>query len=194
MLYSLYFDLNIWFRARKVTGTFEKRAPGPDSFSCRHVNLSGIVWTPIRYVNLLFRDRRGAALFCHRNIAEITVLVCEQNPYLVCVSYQRKSYAVVNITSVRFIIMVHLLMRKLNKMFQTSTSHYISMSFEVRSISILLPFVKCAILAPFSKIRPLLMDWHWYYVTLQFNNVQVSIRPIVTLYRIAFVPAQNHTG
>ena len=30
--YSLYFDLNIWFRARKVTGTFEKRAPGPESF------------------------------------------------------------------------------------------------------------------------------------------------------------------
>ena len=27
--YSLYFDLNIWFRARKVTGTFEKRASGP---------------------------------------------------------------------------------------------------------------------------------------------------------------------
>ena len=27
--YSLYFDLNIWLRARKVTGTFEKRAPGP---------------------------------------------------------------------------------------------------------------------------------------------------------------------
>ena len=26
--YSLYFDLKIWFRARKVTGTFEKRAPG----------------------------------------------------------------------------------------------------------------------------------------------------------------------
>ena len=26
--YSLFFDLNIWFRARKVTGTFEKRAPG----------------------------------------------------------------------------------------------------------------------------------------------------------------------
>ena len=25
--YSLYFDLNIWFRARKVTGTFKKRAP-----------------------------------------------------------------------------------------------------------------------------------------------------------------------
>ena len=27
--YSLYSDLNIWFRARKVTGTFEKRAPDP---------------------------------------------------------------------------------------------------------------------------------------------------------------------
>ena len=26
--YSLYFDLKIWFRARNVTGTFEKRAPG----------------------------------------------------------------------------------------------------------------------------------------------------------------------
>ena len=26
--YSLYFDLKIWFRARNVTGAFEKRAPG----------------------------------------------------------------------------------------------------------------------------------------------------------------------
>ena len=26
--YSLYFDLNIWFRAWNVTMTFEKRAPG----------------------------------------------------------------------------------------------------------------------------------------------------------------------
>ena len=26
--YSLYFDLKIWFWARKVTGTFEKRTPG----------------------------------------------------------------------------------------------------------------------------------------------------------------------
>ena len=25
--YSFYFYLNIWFRARKVTGPFEKRAP-----------------------------------------------------------------------------------------------------------------------------------------------------------------------
>ena len=27
--YSLYFDLKIWFPAQIVTGTFEKRAPGP---------------------------------------------------------------------------------------------------------------------------------------------------------------------
>ena len=31
--FPLYFDLNIWFRARKVTGTFEKRAPGPSPSS-----------------------------------------------------------------------------------------------------------------------------------------------------------------
>ena len=36
--YSLYFDLNIWFRARKVTGTFEKRAP---------VHVSGITYQGI---------------------------------------------------------------------------------------------------------------------------------------------------
>ena len=30
--YSLYFDLNIWFRARKVTGIFEKGAPGVKTY------------------------------------------------------------------------------------------------------------------------------------------------------------------
>ena len=30
--YSLYFDLKIWFRAQKVTGTFEKRAPRQSVF------------------------------------------------------------------------------------------------------------------------------------------------------------------
>ena len=30
--YSLYFDLKIRFRARKVTGTFEKQAPGRSVF------------------------------------------------------------------------------------------------------------------------------------------------------------------
>ena len=34
--YSLYFDLNIWFRARKVTGTFEKRAPDLPHRTCKH--------------------------------------------------------------------------------------------------------------------------------------------------------------
>ena len=45
--------------------------------------LSGsIVWTPIRYVTLQFRDRRGAASLHYRNRAEITVLyMCEQKPY-----------------------------------------------------------------------------------------------------------------
>ena len=28
--FSWDFDLKMWFRARKVTGTFEKRAPGPE--------------------------------------------------------------------------------------------------------------------------------------------------------------------
>ena len=30
--YSLHFDFNIWFRARKVTRAFEKRAPGQSVF------------------------------------------------------------------------------------------------------------------------------------------------------------------
>ena len=33
--YSFYFDLNIWFKAHKVTGTFDKRAPGPLSKASR---------------------------------------------------------------------------------------------------------------------------------------------------------------
>ena len=36
---------------------------------------------PIRYETRHFLDRHGAAPLCHRNCAEITVLVCEQNPY-----------------------------------------------------------------------------------------------------------------
>ena len=43
------------------------------------------VWTPIRYVTLHFRDRRsaaqrGAASLRYKNRAEITILICEQNP------------------------------------------------------------------------------------------------------------------
>ena len=44
--------------------------------------LSGILWIPIRYVTLHFRDRRWAASLLYRNRAEITVLSCEQKPYL----------------------------------------------------------------------------------------------------------------
>ena len=54
-----------------------------DCFSCPNekVLLSGIVWTPIRYVTLHFRDQRGAASLRYRNGAKITVLMCEQMPY-----------------------------------------------------------------------------------------------------------------
>ena len=43
--------------------------------------LSGIVWTPIRYVTLHFRDRRGPVSLRYWNHPEITVLMCEQKPY-----------------------------------------------------------------------------------------------------------------
>ena len=38
--------------------------------------------TPIRYVTLLLRDRRGAASLRKKNRAEITVLICKQKTYL----------------------------------------------------------------------------------------------------------------
>ena len=46
--YSLYFVLKICFRARNVTGTFEKRAPGPEM---RPGIVSGIVTgdVPVSY-------------------------------------------------------------------------------------------------------------------------------------------------
>ena len=37
---------------------------------------------PLRYMTLHFRDRRGAALLRYRNRAKITVLMCEQKPYI----------------------------------------------------------------------------------------------------------------
>ena len=48
---------------------------------------SGIMWTPIRYVTLYFRDRRGTASLCYRNRAENTVLMfsCRRKSYpLLC--------------------------------------------------------------------------------------------------------------
>ena len=39
----------------------------------------------------IIRDQRGAVSFPHRNRAEITVRMCEQNPYPLGVSWRRKS-------------------------------------------------------------------------------------------------------
>ena len=52
----------------------------PDSFACRHVQLSGVVWTPIRYVTLHLRDRRGAALLSYRYRPENTVVCVNRGP------------------------------------------------------------------------------------------------------------------
>ena len=43
---------------------------------CATTSSTGIIWTPIRYVTLNFRDRGGAVSLR----AEITVLMCEQKP------------------------------------------------------------------------------------------------------------------
>ena len=61
---------------------------------CAGAKLSGLLWTPIRYVTLHFRDRRGAAPLRYRNRAKITVLTCEQKLYPVWFLCQRKSYPV----------------------------------------------------------------------------------------------------
>ena len=66
----------------------------PHSFSWRYQKLSGIVWTPIRYVTLHSSDRRGVASLRYRNRAQITVLMCKQKPYLVWFPCQHKSYLV----------------------------------------------------------------------------------------------------
>ena len=49
--------------------------------SCRHETLSGIVWTPIRYVTLHFTDQGGAALLRYRNHAKLFVPMCERKPF-----------------------------------------------------------------------------------------------------------------
>ena len=55
-----------------------------DSFSCRHKKLSGKVWTPLRFVTLLFRDRRVAAMlngpFSGQNHSSLR----EKKPYPGC--------------------------------------------------------------------------------------------------------------
>ena len=44
---------------------------------------------PIRYVSLRFRDRCGEALLRYKNRTEITVPMCEQEPYPVWFSFRR---------------------------------------------------------------------------------------------------------
>ena len=62
-----------------------------DSFLCRQEKFSCIVWTPIWYVTLHFRDPRGAASLRYRNRVEISVLICEQKPYPLWFLCWRKS-------------------------------------------------------------------------------------------------------
>ena len=81
----------VWPRSGRPVLTYGKRRQvmftlHRDGFLWRHAKLSVIVWTPIPYVTLLFRDRRGAASLRHRNRAT-TVLVCEQKSYPVWVSW-----------------------------------------------------------------------------------------------------------
>ena len=65
-----------------------------DSFSCPHEGLSGVIWTPIRYETLHFRDRCGVASLRYKHRAEITVLMSAQKSYPVWFSYRRKSFPV----------------------------------------------------------------------------------------------------
>ena len=53
---------------------------------------------PVRYVMQRFRGWSGAASLCPRNRAAITVLTCEQKPYVVWFSCGSKGRFCVNIT------------------------------------------------------------------------------------------------
>lgn len=51
---------------------------------------------PLRYVTIQFHGRRGAALadsLRYKNRSQISLLICEQKPYLLWFSCRRKSYA-----------------------------------------------------------------------------------------------------
>ena len=52
----------------------------PDSFLCRQEKFSCIVWTPIWYVTLHFRDPRGAASLRYRKRAKSPFLCVNRNP------------------------------------------------------------------------------------------------------------------
>ena len=71
----------------------------PDIFSCRHDKLFGIVWTPIQYVTLHFRDRRSI---------EITIVMCDREALYIRYCFRAGVKAIqhgVNITSVCFILL-----------------------------------------------------------------------------------------
>ena len=74
-----------------------------DSISCRHRKLLGIVWTPIRYVVLHLRERRGADSLCYRNRAEITVFICEQKPYPVWFSCRPERLSGIVWTAIQYV-------------------------------------------------------------------------------------------
>ena len=68
--FSLEFNLHINQENRNLGYVYTIT----NSCSFRHEKLSSIVWTPIRYVTLHLRDRRGPASLRYKNRAEITIL------------------------------------------------------------------------------------------------------------------------
>ena len=83
-----------WKRPNKQGEKFRLWSRQTDSFLCRQEKFSCIVWTPIWYVTLHFRDPRGAASLRYRNRVEITVRMCEQKHYPEWFLCWRKSYPV----------------------------------------------------------------------------------------------------
>ena len=82
----------------------------------RREKLIGIVRTPIQYVTLHFRERRGVASLRHRNGAKITVPVCEQKPYPVWFRCLRKSYPYLPLCYFHLIFLNFILCTKFRKL------------------------------------------------------------------------------
>ena len=73
--YSLYFDLNIWFRARKVTGTFEKRAP--DRLA---IIVTVTFYENEGFSNISFRDcsrNQNLGVFSSKHAGHIWKVICQ---------------------------------------------------------------------------------------------------------------------
>lgn len=72
----------------------------PDHFLRRHEKLFGIVWTPIQYVTLYFRDQRSI---------EITIVMCDREALYIQYCFRASVKAIqhgVDITSVSFILLM----------------------------------------------------------------------------------------